>query len=509
MLKVLVADDESDFVANLMDYLRRRSWDVASASNGKEALELLDGSFDAIVLDLKMPVMDGEAAFSEIRKRPQLDRLCIVVLTAYGEIESAVRMIRRGAYQYLQKPFQSEDLIRVLISGITWQRAHLLRHSILGSFDQDTLMRRIRSVIAEIIQPEGLYIILLDREGRVIGGDPPAVVKTCDAERRFLRHVTESQQPLFARVGAGEWDPIIPEARCLLAAPIPGVWGKIAGVIDIESGVDDAFDDNWIDVLSYTADLAGISLALGVARQAEENAFMRALSTSVNELSHQISTPLQVVKLQVETLMSKELSSEIPEPASARLKERLEVIERNVDAIAHVRDELRDISRDIQIRKTRFDLFDLLGACRHELESELTGKHIDFAVSARPPDGLEIEGDPNLLRYSIQCLLQNAVDAIEARRKQGGTAQNDQITITVQSPDPERVSVILQDTGVGIAPEDRKRLFEPLFTTKSRQEPGGMGLFSVRRILTMHGGSITEDSESGQGARFIITLPRR
>jgi len=67
----------------------------------------------------------------------------------------------------------------------------------------------------------------------------------------------------------------------------------------------------------------------------------------------------------------------------------------------------------------------------------------------------------------------------------------------------------MQDTGIGIAPENRKRLFEPLFTTKSGQERGGMGLFSVRRVVTMIGGSIVEDSSPGQGARFTITLPRR
>jgi signal transduction histidine kinase len=286
------------------------------------------------------------------------------------------------------------------------------------------------------------------------------------------------------------------------------VQGKIAGVIDIESCLDDAFDGNWVDVLSYIADLAGLSLAL--SRQAEQSASLKALPTLVKSLSHHISTPLQVIKLQVETLNSKELNSAVPEPKFARIKERLAAIERNVDAIAQVCDELRDISQDIHIHKTRFDLFDLLDACRHEFESELVEKHIDLAVPDKLPDGFEIEGDVDLLRYSFQCLLQNALDAIENRRKQEGTeAAGDQITITVQSSDPERVSVIMQDTGIGIAPENRKRLFEPLFTTTSGQERGGMGLFSVRRVVTMIGGSIVEDSSPGQGARFTITLPRR
>jgi signal transduction histidine kinase len=516
MLKVLIVDDESDSVENIMEYFRSRGWDVASALNGKEALELLDQSFDAAVLDLKMPVMDGETAFNEIRKRPELGRLCIVILTAYAEIEGAVKMIRQGAYQYLQKPFRSENLMSILISGIAWQRAHSFRQTILGSFDRDLLMQRIRSVIAEVIQPEGLYIILLDAEGRVIGGDPADAVRGFDMDKRFLRHLRESQQPLFAHAGAGEWSPIIPDARCLIAAPVPGVGGRIAGVIDIESCVDDAFDGNWVDVLSYIADLAGISLALtrqahALTKQAEENAFLKALPTLVNELSHHISTPLQVIKLQVETLLSVEVSSGVREPVSERVRKKLEAIERNVDAIAQVRDELRDISQDIQIRKTQFDLFGLLDACRNDFESELGEKDIKLTIPDRPPDGLKIQGDEKLLRYSFQCLLQNAIDAIESRPKREGEERKiDQITITVQLPDATRVSVSLKDTGPGIAPETRQRLFEPLFTTKNEQERGGMGLFSVRRVVTMHGGSIVvEDSKPGEGACFLITLPTK
>jgi signal transduction histidine kinase len=69
--------------------------------------------------------------------------------------------------------------------------------------------------------------------------------------------------------------------------------------------------------------------------------------------------------------------------------------------------------------------------------------------------------------------------------------------------------VIVQDTGIGIAPENRERLFEPLFTTRTQQERAGMGLFSVRRVVTMHGGSIVEESKPGEGARFVITLPTK
>jgi signal transduction histidine kinase len=510
MPKVLIVDDEKDLAADVADYLARYGWAAFSINNGQEALGVLDNSFDAVVLDLRMPVMSGQATFDAIKRRPDLDHLCVVVLTAYGDVDNAVQMIRQGAYQYLQKPFGLENLMGILSSGTAWQRAHALRRSILGSFDQDVLIRRIRSIIAEAIRPEGLYIILLDSEGRVIGGDPPDAVRASDAKKRFVRHVMESKEPLFESAGAAEWDPVIPSARSLLAAPVPGAQGRTAGVIDIESSLDNAFDRNWIAVLEYLADLTGISLEL--TRQAEQNASLKALPIFVNELSHHISTPLQVMKLQVETLISKELKAEVPEAIAGRIRERLKAVGRNVDAIAQVRDYLRDITREMQVRRAPFDLLEALDSCCREFESELKGKRIDLSLPEGQPEGLVIEADVHLLTYCFQCLLQNAIESIEKRRTGGGTAATtagDRIIITVCCPDPERVSVEVQDTGVGIAPEIRDRLFEPLFSTKRLEEPSGMGLFSVRRVLNMHGGSITEDSRADEGARFILTLPRK
>ncbi len=73
--------------------------------------------------------------------------------------------------------------------------------------------------------------------------------------------------------------------------------------------------------------------------------------------------------------------------------------------------------------------------------------------------------------------------------------------------DAEQVHLFVQDTGTGIAPEDRDRIFEPFFTTKARGEGSGMGLASVYAYITRHGGQIEVDSEVGEGTRFTITLP--
>ena len=298
----------------------------------------------------------------------------------------------------------------------------------------------------------------------------------------------------------------------------------MVGIIDIESQDPEAFDRNWVDVLRHLADLTGI--AFYVAEKAEEVAALRGerdslqkLQMFARELSHLIATPVHVIKLQTQTLIQKELAGPVlpglPAGLLGDIRRRIEAIERNVETIEKVRDWLRDVAPDIQVRKKPFDLFQAIDLCLAELATELRDKGIEVAVSGRPEDNLVIEGDAALIKYSVQCVMRNAVEAIEGRRSSVARGEPlppetpDRIALTLDTSDPARISLSIQDTGTGIAPEDLDRIFQPLFTTKKEAERGGMGLFSVRSILNKHDGSIQARSEPGQGATFTIILPRK
>jgi hypothetical protein len=111
-------------------------------------------------------------------------------------------------------------------------------------------------------------------------------------------------------------------------------------------------------------------------------------------------------------------------------------------------------------------------------------------------DAREIHADPDMLRRALVNLVGNAVDAMP----NGGTLS----VSTVPRPDG-RYSVVVEDTGIGISPEDRERIFEPYFTTK---ESGlGLGLVLTKKIVDAHGGEIFVDSTPGKGTRIEIALP--
>lgn len=107
---VLVVDDDPELRENIGEILADAGFAVATAKNGEDALALLDRTpFDVVLLDLIMPVMDGREALPLIkRRRPQVK---VIMMTAFATIESAVSLMRKGADDYLTKPFKIDELI--------------------------------------------------------------------------------------------------------------------------------------------------------------------------------------------------------------------------------------------------------------------------------------------------------------------------------------------------------------------------------------------------------------
>ncbi len=109
MAKVLVVDDEPDMRWLLSSLLKGQGLEVALARDGQEALERVSKEAPQVVLlDIKMPRMDGMEALQKIKEAyPQLPA---IILTAYGDVQSAVQAMKLGAYDYLTKPFNNDDL---------------------------------------------------------------------------------------------------------------------------------------------------------------------------------------------------------------------------------------------------------------------------------------------------------------------------------------------------------------------------------------------------------------
>jgi len=109
-LRVLVVDDEIDFLEAFVDRLKMRDIDVFGVESGEKAIELLDKqNFDVAILDVKMPGMDGIETLREMkRKMPLME---VIMLTGHASVESGIEGMKLGAYDYILKPADIDDLM--------------------------------------------------------------------------------------------------------------------------------------------------------------------------------------------------------------------------------------------------------------------------------------------------------------------------------------------------------------------------------------------------------------
>jgi two-component system response regulator HydG len=169
----MVVDDRLEMAELVADALGERGYDAFAVASGEEALRRMqDEGFDALVTDLRMPRVDGlELLAASRRLAPERP---VLVMTAYGAIDSAVEAIRQGAYYYLTKPFKMEELAiyvgRALEEAGVRREARSLRHTLTerygpsGIVSASQAMQRVLEVVHRVA-PTDVPLLLLGETG--------------------------------------------------------------------------------------------------------------------------------------------------------------------------------------------------------------------------------------------------------------------------------------------------------------------------------------------------------
>ena len=185
-IRVLLVDDEEPFVKNMARILKVRGFDVSTAFDGHDAMNVIKygGGFDVVVLDIKMPGMDGIEALGEIKKRaPDTE---VIMLTGHATLESGVQAMRKGAYDYLMKPCDIEDLVEKIKEA--HEAESIKRHPVLWP------RKRVRDVALHDfskLEPEDLLVKALEVMNREAGEEALEEVFILDAEKRLEGVVTK------------------------------------------------------------------------------------------------------------------------------------------------------------------------------------------------------------------------------------------------------------------------------------------------------------------------------
>jgi signal transduction histidine kinase len=230
-----------------------------------------------------------------------------------------------------------------------------------------------------------------------------------------------------------------------------------------------------------------------MATQIDVGARLAAISRVTGGVAHEIKNPLNAIALRLDLLNARLGSSEGESAPKEDLMKDIEILSKEVLRLDRVVKTFLDFSRPVEVHFLKLDLAELASEVVVLLAPQAKVARVDLLVDAAQP--AQMRGDADMLRQVILNLVTNALEAM----KDGG-----KIVVKV-SHEPQAVRLDISDTGPGIDPKLRDRVFQLYFTTKARGS--GIGLAMTFRAVQMHNGTIDFASEIGRGTTFHIQFP--
>jgi PAS domain S-box-containing protein len=471
---ILVADDEPLIVSALDRVLQDAGFDTVSAGGGAEALRLASRKHpDAIVLDLRMPDMEGLEVCRRLRAEPGTETIPILIVSgSEAGHEGIIRSLRAGASDYMAKPLGAEELVARI--GV-----------LVRVFRAEAEVQRTRDYVENVVQNAGALILTWDKDGRIASLNPaaeralgldaralagrPVASLFPDAEQgRYLaRRAVEDSAPhsietRLAATPGREVDVL------LTASPLRDGSGHVTGAVCIANDIT-----------------ARKRLEFYLSRQDR----LLQLGQFVTEIVHELGNPLHQLNANVPFLRE-----DLP-PDERR--EIADDVGKAVWRMTRFLESLRQLGRP-QIRDRvplRANL--ILRAALREHAARIREACVEV-LETLGPDPLVL-GDETRLVSVFSNIIRNAV---EAMAEQAGPRW---LTITSIERGPS-VAFRFADNGPGIPPSTLSRIFEPFFTTKTGRGTG-LGLAISYRTVLEHGGSLWAESTPNVETSFWVELP--
>jgi signal transduction histidine kinase/DNA-binding response OmpR family regulator len=521
--KILVVDDETGIVALCERLLRKAGFVVHAFSNPTQALEFLEQEpVHLLLVDIRMPGMDGFEVLTKARER-QPD-LAVVVMTGYGTVETAIETLRRGADGLILKPFESGT---ELVEGVEFALAENRRkrdahrvQTLRPLFDvtrqlfSETEPSRLQNLLLEAVtghlqcQHAALYqvnsqepILRLVRSR----GNPPDESQANRQDGPLIEAVRSGSPACILGDGPGNLQnrTLLRESGygSLVCAPVKhkDEHRLLVAARDLGENPLSEADLEMLVVLAHQAAVALENARLyselrSYVRQVEESQRMliqaEKMATAgrlTASIAHEINNPLQSVQNCLHLASRAELTEDARHEYMTLAKEEL-------DRLMSTVQRMLDFYRPGAVGRKLVDINQLIERVLLLLGRELETKKV--RVHTQLSQQLS---QPMVVRDQIQQVLINLILNASEAMPEGGD-------VYIETRQRRTgIEIVVEDTGTGVQPGDREKIFEPFVSTK--ESGTGLGLTVSYGIITAHGGSLELVPGRQKGACFRILLP--
>ena len=546
--RVLVVDDEPSVVDVFREFLAAQGYELTVAASGEQAVKLIPTLRpDIILTDINLPGLSG---LEVMRFAKSVDaEVAVIVVTGYASASSAIDALRQGAYDYVTKPFDLDDVHQIVERAIANRRLKSINRQLVEELRQkNEILQHHEQELREKVQLATWQMTTLFEVGKEISANldlaPRLALVTSKAAQLsggraavlYLRH-EETEECRIAGVHGLELPPVQEGAphffnaerscglpafeqravRRLAAAPgenfeLPAVQnlrftsmlavpmvaeGQSIGMlvaVDKEGGFS-AADERFLALYASQAAIAVRNSQLFEHTKTLD----RLKSEFVAVVSHEIRTPLTSVKGAVELLADPRYF-----PNNEQQTKLLNIAHANAERLLVLINDILDFSKlenaALPMSLERSSIAPVIEQAAHNLRTLIEDRDIQMDVKVTP--GLpDLYIDASRIAQVFTNLLSNAIKFSPA----GG-----RVVLGAQAVGGE-VRVSVGDSGEGIAAEDLPKLFRKFTQVDSsatRKAGGtGLGLVICKGIVEQHGGKIWVESKPGVGSTFFFTLP--
>jgi len=545
--RVLVIDDEPSVAELCQEFLAGEGYDMFVAGSGEEAVRKIpEIRPDCILTDINLPGMSG---LEVMRFAMSVDPdVCVIVVTGYASVASAIDALRQGAYDFVRKPFDLEFVHKIVKSGISNRRLALVNRGLIDELTRkNEILHHHEQELRDRVRVATLQMTNLYDAGKVISanlelGPRLGIVAAKAAEMTaaagavvYLRrestdqyraaaahgrelalssmdhihfasgvgplgHSAEEQSPvrLSSTDGQEQTMPGLREPRVenLLAVPL-ATENQVIGVLVVidKAGGFSGDDESFMMLFASQA-----AIAVRNSQLFEHTKTLDKLKSEfVAVVSHEIRTPLTSVKGAIE-LLSDDRFFQNTEQQGKLLSIAHANAERLLVLISDILDFSKLESSSLPMNFERQRLEPIVLQATQNLRTMMEEREIQLEVKMAP-DLPELMIDPHRIAQVLTNLLSNAIKFSPAT---GG-----RIEVMAEHWNG-CVRVAVKDHGEGIAPENLPKLFQKftqIDSAMTRTRGGaGLGLVISKGIVEQHGGQMTVESVYGEGSTFYFTL---